>query len=449
MFLELYKNPFIYKLLALCVAACALVSLSACSGKKNVIVDFTGNVSIARGGIEIPVKNGIKIKNKDSIKAGEAGNCRLRLDEYKTVLLGGFGSMDIINLKKNFLLGLEPGVLLARIEKPLKKGESFEISLKNLTVSVRDMAVFSIHSSSEDDISLNVFQGGVTVCGKDGIELITLIKGQGVHANGKEGILKDQPGPVDFKSLPQIIADNVQDYANNEVAAGKDTISLQPAGPPTGGPEPETQDMPAAATVAVIAGADEETLQLEPPTAGQPVGAKVLPETPAAPIITFKYMWNGGEFKPYADISWPTQQANYILWQICESRSGGILASGRFEGGANGIELFDTLIDISPPGNNGLYPMGYTIRLTPYYLTSLGSGSLPMPPAVMALPYFEVGSEQNGSQMVSNISTNIGLYFNHSLERLEQSVENGRIRVKGSLLPLEGERIPLEIDILS
>lgn len=172
----------------------------------------------------------------------------------------------------------------------------------------------------------------------------------------------------------------------------------------------------------------------------------VVPAVQNPPKVTFKYKWGGDCFHPFADIVWDSQSSDaYIIWQAYDQNGGAFGEGGLFNATDGLIELANYEFAITAPISNGLYPMGCTLRLTPYIYN--GTGHEELDDVVMQLPYFEVEAFDGGDGSLSPIiSTNVGFYFEHSYDRLNISTDGGALRVTGNIYPVEGERVTLIVD---
>lgn len=168
-----------------------------------------------------------------------------------------------------------------------------------------------------------------------------------------------------------------------------------------------------------------------------------------APTAVFRYRWSVDEFHPFAYILWNFQTTGgYIDWQAYDQNGAPLGSGGRIVGKDGVVTADDYEFPISPMLDNGLYPKGCTLRLTPYAYDE--TGEISYAPAVMELPYFEAEAMMDGDNLIPIISTNIGFYFEHSYNSLNFSPQGDQqLRITGDMVPLEGEKVALKIDVLT
>lgn len=432
------KKIWIWVAAGLAILALLLFVLFTVLGSKVTVIETKGSATVTRGAKSINAKPDLKLKQGDVLTTGKSGSLWFRLDKSKSVLLDELSTMRLESIGKNIALAFESGAALIRNDKSLSQKESFQIQVGNVTIRVQDACVFSIHLDASNQLTLNVYQGEVTVYGPDDTPLITLKKGLSVQLDTDAAALSGEAQPIDYSALSPFMLDNVMDYAKE---AGYVTVSDAAAAPPEDAPsEPEDAEAATAGQTSTPPESQESAADGEAP---------LLPNAPDVPVAAYKYMWNGKAFKPYVSIAWTDSRAAYIEWQLCDSSGNAIGAGGRFDAAAGGVNFKDSVFDISPPNGANLYPMDYAIRLTPYYVPAQGESGIAMPSIALELPYFKVEAERSGTQLLPVISTNIGLYFEHSYEALTDRTENGRLRVTGSLMPLAGEQVALKLDVLS
>lgn len=163
------------------------------------------------------------------------------------------------------------------------------------------------------------------------------------------------------------------------------------------------------------------------------------------PAVRFKYLWDGSEFRPAADLSWSAAEGAYLAWQVYDEAGNAAPQSGRIECEKGSLALTDYFFSVSaPPG--GLYPQGCTLKLAAH--SSAGDEILPA--FVMELPYFEVSEGESGAEQPRPVvSTNLGLYFSHSLQSVAIRWEEDHFEVSGTLYPLLGQSVPLTLELRS
>lgn len=474
------------KMRILPVALCFLV-LTACGGlyRGAYLAESSGTVTLIRNGEESELAVSQKgLKHQDTVRTGEESSARIRLDGGKEIVLAAETEAGLFDVGKSFLLELRRGGLLARLEKPLKTAETFEITVGSLSVSARDSTVlFSVQWLADKEAVLNVYQGRTAVVSsRNGGELVTLNAGESIPFNPVDATLTGQAGLIDFTSIPEAFTEYVADYAGGaaeipsptpgpepeeepapeETPAPEGGTAAQPAKPsvkPTPSKQPEPQTTPAPP-----AGAGSDEPEAEAPEDGHTGGAAVpepdsspsLPEPevslPTSPTAELKCRWDSGakEFQLFLNITWSDSRADHIDWQLCDAQGAEIDAGGSILAESAVFRLTGYHLDITSPKKNLLWPKDYTLRLTPYYTAEAQSDHPAALTAIdLELPYLTLSSERVQGKKVPVIDTNIGFWFEHDYSALTVDTgKGGHLHVTGTLYPLEGERKALKIDIL-
>lgn len=468
------------KLCILPAVLCFLV-LTACGGLYHnaYVAEVSGTVTLVRDGKESELAASQKgLEHKDAVITAEQSSAWLRLDGGKEIVLADKTEVGLFASGKSCMLELRAGCLLARLDKPLKSAETFDITVGSLAVSARDStALFSIQWVSDREALLNVYHGrAAIVASRSGGELITLSAGETICFDFIDAELTGEAGPIDDTAIPAVLSEYVLDYLGRAAA---ETPSATPDLDPQDTPPPEETPVETAAQPMRPGPKPVPTKQPDIPSApalptggGQPepdppkdnhTGGVTVPEPesssvpsepevtlPTPPAANLKCLWdsNAEAFGLFLDITWSEVRADHIDWQVCDAQGDEIGEGGTIRAAA-GLQTTNYDPGIASPENATLWPQGCVLRLTPYYTAEAQSEH----PAALAaidleLPYLTLTSAQSQGKKVPVIETNIGLWFEHSYPALTvETGKGGLLRITGTLYPLEGEQKPLKIDI--
>lgn len=499
---------------AFCLLLCG--ELCACGSpyKHSSLIEAKGQVKLQRANEELllTADSGLRLKEGDLITSQADGSAWFWLDRYKSILLGPSSGLRVSHYGRGFNLSLNEGLLFVRIDKTLAASELFEVTTKNVVLSVRG-TVFSVEYQSSGEVLLNVFQGRVALCESTGGELITIEKNQSLTYDPENGRFEQQAGPIRFDALPALVADCVADYKNEAKggaayaptsAASSASVSSSPAAseppgasssstgksasiPASGSSVPATPAPPplysvifdlnggtlGPVTQPILREVQQGQAVLSPGNPEQkgftftgwfldPRGsvaaelssieknltvyagwaaASTEPPMQSKPRVQFKYIWDGAEFRPAADISWETKlQSGFLVWQVYDPEGNAAAQSGRLGGNEEKLILTDCFFEVSAPFN-GLYPKDCTLKLSAYDSTEQTA----LWEFVMELPYFELSHEAEGEDRRPVIATNLGLYFHHSLQNISVVWQQDHFEAQGTLYPLLGQSVPLTL----
>lgn len=495
-----------------CLLLPALLCACGSPYKKSALIEASGQVDVQRANesFALGADTAFRFKEGDLVTSGEGASAWFWLDGYKSILLGPASEMRVSHYGRGFNLGLAKGLLFVRIDKALETSELFEVTTGKVVLSVRG-TVFSAQYQSADEVLVNVFQGRVALCEATGGELITAEKGQGFSYDPATGKLKQPAAPIDFAALPPLVAACVADYREQagagvaNPAAGAESESApqpaqspQPGSGPSPGAGPQSQSgaaagTPAPAVYSVIFDLNggmvgpvtqpilrevREGQAAEPPGTPERAGyvfegwflepegktpaaladvrrsftayagwgaGQTLPPAPARPAVRFKYLWREDGFYPAADIAWADPgEGAFLTWQVYDAAGRATAKSGKIEAGGGPLELTGQSFAAGAP-QNGLWPQGYTLRLT----ACDAAGNALWPAYTMELPYFELGESGGSEPPKAVVSTNLGLYFDHSLQNLSIAWQGDHFEAAGTLYPLQGQSAPLALDVHS
>lgn len=269
--------------------AAVIVVIAVFAGKTGEsyrsikIVEMSGEVTIGREGIgNLDAAVNMNLISGDSVHTGQGAYVVLMLDTDKYVMLGEFGSMEVVaegdETRGKTSILLEQGSVLSEIQNPLGQGSSYDVVTPNATMSVRG-TVFEIDRGADGKVSLLVFDGAVAL-GMDGQEAVLYNAGE--YMQFEEG------------NPPTVIVDRgtiSEDVMNEQMLRRLEEINESGRGLNTGSVQLAANDIPSAPVdqeeVPETTATPEPTAAPEPTETPEPTMTPEATETPA-PAATKK-----------------------------------------------------------------------------------------------------------------------------------------------------------------
>lgn len=204
------RRSRLYISLAVLTALLTALLAGCKAGYRSIsVVTLTGSATVAREGQsgEISAYEGMKLQEKDVLTVSDTGSLVLKLDDDKYAYLepgtqiaiaAADGGKTTIELLK--------GAMSAEIQKKLAAGESFNVTVNNISMVVRG-TIFRIELGSDADgnptVTVQTVEGEVAVEAGgqtlhalgDGLEDVVLLTDSG-------GTMASIGTPIDYSELP-------------------------------------------------------------------------------------------------------------------------------------------------------------------------------------------------------------------------------------------------------
>ena len=208
------KKKTIYFVAIICLAILMTFGLSGCSRgyRKISVASIAGNVSVSREGIsdQITVYEGMNLQDKDVVTVSESGTLILKLDDDKYVYLEPDTRIEINAAGKSgrtqTTINLLKGSMSSVIQQKLESGETFSVTVDNISMVVRG-TIFRVELSKNDTdnpiVTVQTIEGEVNVDVGDGTQNV-------LNTNLQDVILLTDAGgefskkntPINYSELP-------------------------------------------------------------------------------------------------------------------------------------------------------------------------------------------------------------------------------------------------------
>jgi len=156
----------------------------AAEGRTAKIFDYSNEVTVTRGKVDLKVFKGMRLKEGDTIKTGDNSNAYIEIDSDKVVKLDSSTIITISNMSgtdKNGIINisLSSGKIYNDIKKKLTNNSTYKVRTPNAVMGVRGTTFVVDLQSLEDDSSetvLTVFGGTVAFAPSEQADLNVHVK---------------------------------------------------------------------------------------------------------------------------------------------------------------------------------------------------------------------------------------------------------------------------------